>query len=87
MCVTVASERLFSMTAREKFSIGDKVRESHLYPRSRQRRQKTETAVVVGFGFLRNPFAVRVRRDGTTYTATHHMDFWEVIGSKHNDAV
>jgi len=67
------------MTAREKFSLGDRVRESAAYPRSLQRRNLITTGVVVGFGFLRNPNVVRIRRDGTNHVTTFHMDFWERV--------
>lgn len=76
------------MTARQKFIIGARVRESRVFPQARTRyvyenRPPTSTTgTVVGFGHDRmNPCGVRVRRDGQKATSvlTFHMDFWDVI--------
>ena len=72
------------MSARDKFKIGDRVRESALYPRPRVRRTVSRIATVVGFGFLRNPTHLRVRRDGARYAVTYHMDFWELESAHEN---
>lgn len=65
-------------TAREKFTLGQRVRESVAYPRQRLS-VVPKTGVVVGFG--RQPDLVRVRRDGSygigSQGPAYSMAFWE----------
>lgn len=64
-------------TARERFTLGQRVRESAAYPRVHPRAPRA--GVVVGFG--RQPHLVRVRRDGSAGRGSqgigYHMDYWE----------
>ena len=58
------------------FALGDRVQESAWYPRVQEpRRTLTRLGTVVGFG--RQPFIVRVMRDGTHTVASFHIRFWE----------
>lgn len=65
------------MTAREKFSRGDRIFPSAhaLATLWKWRRHPPSSAMVVGFG--KHDVLVRVRRDGLKSIESYHMDFWE----------
>lgn len=65
------------MTAREKFSKGDRVRLSAEGEERFSRRRSAHTGVVVGFGHVHT--GVSILRDGTKTREAWHMDFWEVV--------
>jgi hypothetical protein len=65
------------MTAREKFTRGQRVRLTD-YGEASFPRRRGATGVVIGFGRRGVGDAlVRIRQDGRKTRESYHMDFWE----------
>lgn len=66
------------MTAREKFSLGQRVIQSREWTDRPGNKKPAREGTVFGFGFpSQNPRCVRVLIDGRKVATSWSMDFWE----------
>ena len=65
------------MTAREKFTAGQRVQLTARALQAHLGKRSAHVGVVVGFGRALTSSVVAVRIDGTKAPSGYHMDYWE----------